>query len=120
MENRSQQHHRERLTEAIKEELISILAGELRDPRIGLATVTEVVMQPGVKAIKVFVGVEGTEQEAADTLDGLRGAVGYIRHQLAEALDLRKAPDISFQLDRSEEYNARVDELLARMKKRQK
>lgn len=120
MENRGHQHHRERLVEAIKEELVSILAGELRDPRVGLVTVTEVVMQPGAKAIRVYVSVEGTDEEAKQCIEGLRGAVGYVRHQLAEGLDLRKAPDISFHLDRSEQYTARVDELLSRVKKRNK
>lgn len=120
MENRSQQHHRERLVEAIREELTTILAGGLRDPRIGLVTVTDVVMQAGAKAVRVYVSVDGDEKQANDSIEGLRGAVGYIRHEIAESLDLRKAPDISFHLDRSQQYGARVDELLDRVKKRTK
>jgi ribosome-binding factor A len=120
MENRSSQHHRERLTEAIKLEIATILAGELRDPRIGLVTVTQILMAPAGKAARVYVSVQGTEKEAEDSLEGLRAAVGFIRHQLADALDLRKAPEITFHLDRSEEFESRVDELLHRVQKQRR
>ncbi len=120
MENRSSQHHRERLTEAIKEEIATILAGELRDPRIGLVTVTQIMMAPGGKAVRVYISVQGTEKEAEDSLEGLRKAAGYIRHQLAEDLALRKAPEITFHLDRSEHFNSRIDELLHRVQKQER
>jgi len=120
MENRGSQYHRERLSIAFREEISSILAGELRDPRIGLVTVTDVVMAPGNKAMRVYVAVQGTDKEAEESLEGLRTAVGYIRHELAANLDLRKAPEITFHLDRSEQYNARIDQLLNRMEKRKK
>lgn len=118
MENRGQQHHRERLVEAIREEITVILAGELRDPRIGLVTVTDVIMAPGGKAVHVYVSVEGTDDEAAQSLESLRGASGYVRHELAEGLDLRKAPEIVFHLDRSQQITGRIDTLIDRMKKR--
>ncbi len=119
MQNRSSQHHRERLVEAMKEEIATILAGELADPRIGLLTVTQVVMAPGGKAVRVYVAADGSEEEQQETLKGLRGAVGYVRHELAENLDLRKAPEITFHLDHSEQYSARIDEILNRVKKKQ-
>ncbi len=120
MENRSSQHHRERLTEAIKEEIATILAGELRDPRIGLVTVTQILTAPGGKAVRVYVSVQGGDKEAGDSVEGLRKASGYIRHELAERLALRKAPEITFHLDRSELFTARIDELLHRVQKQEK
>ena len=120
MENRSSQHHRERLTEALKEEIATILAGELRDPRIGLVTVTQILMAPGGKAVRVYVSVEGTEEEAKQTIEGLRKASGFIRHQVAEDLALRKAPELTFHLDRSEQITSRIDELLHRVEKQEK
>lgn len=120
MQNRNQQHHRERLVEAIREEVSTLIAGELRDPRIGLVTLTDVVMQAGGKAYRIYVSVEGTEKEAEESIEGLRGAVGYIRHALAENLELRKAPDLSFHLDKSEKYAGRIDTLLARANRRKK
>ena len=120
MENRGQKHHKERLVEAFKEELITILNGELGDPRIGLLTVTEVVMNEGGKSLRVYISVAGTEDEAQQTLKGLVSATGYIRHELAENLSLRQAPELSFHIDRSEQYGARIEELLDRIEKRKK
>ncbi len=120
MENRSAQHHRERLTEAIKEEITTILAGELRDPRIGLVTVTQILMAPGGKAARVYVSVQGSDKEVEDCLAGLRAASGYIRHELAEALGLRKAPELTFHLDLSEQHTSRIDELLHRVEKQER
>jgi ribosome-binding factor A len=53
-------------------------------------------------------------------LDGLNAAKGFIRHQLAERMGLRYAPELLFVIDRSEQYSSRIDELLGRTKKRKK
>jgi ribosome-binding factor A len=120
LENRSAQHHKDRLVEAIKEELITIVTGELSDPRIGLVTVNEVHIAPGGKSARVYVGIEGDEREQKACIAALNDAVGYIRHQLAEALSLRVAPDLHFVFDSSGQYGARIDELLHRIEKRNK
>ena len=118
MENRSAQHHKDRQTEAIKEEIIIIVTGELSDPRIGLVTVHEVVMAPGGKSARVYVAVSGDENEQKQCVAALNDAVGYIRHELADALSLRVAPELHFVLDHSNERGARIDELLQRVEKR--
>lgn len=118
MENRSAQHHKDRQTEAIKEEIIIIVTGELSDPRIGLVTVHEVVMAPGGKSARVYVAVSGDESEQKQCVAALNDAVGYIRHELADALSLRVAPELHFVLDHSNERGARIDELLQRVEKR--
>ena len=56
--------------------------------------------------------------EAELTLEGLTAAVGFIRREVAERLHLRRSPELYFQLDRSQTYAARIDELLKRNKKR--
>ena len=58
------------------------------------------------------------DAEAARTLEGLTAAVGFIRSEVAERLHLRRAPELYFQLDRSQTFAARIDELLKRNKKR--
>jgi ribosome-binding factor A len=116
--DRAQQHHRQRLSEAIREELTTIIEGELADPRIGLASVTEVHLSPDGKNINAFVAVEGDEQTRRRSIEGLMSAKGYIRHELADRLGLQRAPEVVFELDRSEQYGARIDELLRRIKKR--
>jgi ribosome-binding factor A len=118
LENRSAQHHKDRQTEAIKEEIIIIVTGELSDPRIGLVTVHEVVMAPGGKSARVYVAVSGDESEQKQCVVALNDAVGYIRHELADALSLRVAPELHFVLDHSNERGARIDELLQRVEKR--
>ena len=120
MEKRGAKYHRERLGEALREELETIVEGELGDPRIGLVSVTSVVLAEDARSAKVFVAMEGDEEEVERSLKGLTAAAGYIRREVAENLHLRRAPDLYFQLDRSEEYGARIDELLSRTKRRNK
>ena len=119
-EPRALTYHRNRVAESIRDELGAMLEGELTDPRIGFCYVTEVVLQPGGKSALVFIAVEGGEKEEQDTLEGLLAAKGHIRHQLLERMGVRRVPDISFQVDRSSKSTSRVEELLARVKKRQK
>jgi ribosome-binding factor A len=64
--------------------------------------------------------VDGDDQEAERSLEGLLAAKEYIRHELVERLRRRRAPELYFRLDRSEREKARVEELLARAKKRMK
>src|SRR5579885_2743595 len=108
VEPRPPKHQRERRVEAFREEIDLILEGELGDPRIGLVQVSEVALAPGGKMARVFVRVLGSEEEAEETLAGLNAAKGYIRHQLAESMGLRHAPELIFVIDRSEQYASRI------------
>ncbi len=117
-EQRSQRHHRDRLNVAIREELGAILEGELGDPRIGLASVNEVHLAPDSRSARIFIRVDGDDEEAERTLEGLAAARGFIRHQLAENLGLRHPPELVFILDRSEQFGARIEELLQRTHKK--
>ncbi|HET7205588.1 MAG TPA: 30S ribosome-binding factor RbfA [Terriglobales bacterium] len=119
-EKRAQQHHRERLGEALREEIETILEGELGDPRIGLVNVSEVHLAPDSRSAHVFVVVQGADEEAGRTLEGLSAATGFIRRELAERLHLRRAPELFFDVDRSQQYQARISELLERARKRKK
>ncbi|HLI62946.1 MAG TPA: 30S ribosome-binding factor RbfA [Terriglobales bacterium] len=118
MENRGQQHHRQRLEEALREEIVALVEGELGDPRIGLVSVSELHLGGDGKTARVFIAVAGDEDEARQSLEGLNAARGYIRHELTRRLGVRQAPEIFFVLDRSEQYSGRIEELLQRIKKR--
>jgi ribosome-binding factor A len=120
LENRGRKYHRGRLSQAIREEIETILEGELADPRIGLASVTAVLMAQDARSARVMVTVAGDEIEAERTLEGLAAAKNYVRHELAERLQLRKPPELYFQIDRADELEGRVNELLSREKKRRK
>ena len=111
-------HRHERVAEEILHELGTMVAGELKDPRIAaLVTVTEVRVTPDLKHARVFVSVMGTEAEQKSTIRGLFAAVGYIRHELTERIQLRRAPELHFILDHSEEYAQRIEYLLRQTKK---
>lgn len=120
MEHRGAKYHRARIGEALKEEIATMIEGELGDPRIGLATVTEVQLAPDGRSGRVFISVEGSDEEADQTMDGLNAAKNFIRRELTERLQLRQAPELFFQLDRSEQASGRIEELLERIEKRKK
>lgn len=110
-------HRFERIAEEIRNEVSLMLAGELKDPRLASAmNVTEVHVSPDLKNVKVYVEVLGSDAEREQTLKGLAGASGFIRHEVTERLRLRRAPEIAFVPDRSEEYSQRIEELLRQAK----
>lgn len=119
-EQRGKEHHRQRIGEALKEEIGAIIEGELGDPRIALCTVSEIVLAPDGKSARVFLQVQGDERESRETVQAVNAARAYIRHELLERLGVRHVPDLTFVLDHSQEYGARIDELLGRIKKRKK
>jgi len=111
-------HRHERVAEEIRHEVSAMLAGELKDPRLaGLVTVTEVRVSPDLKQARIYVSVMGTQAEQASTLQGLTAAAGYVRHELTERLQVRRAPEVHFVLDQSEEYGQRIEELLRQTKR---
>ena len=118
MEKRGVKHHRGRLGEALREEIETLVEGELADPRIGLVSVTGVHLAEDGRSAQVLVDVDGDEDETERSLQGLDAAKAYIRHELADRLRLRRAPELFFRVDRSERAQARVDELLERAKQR--
>lgn len=97
-----------------------MLEGELSDPRIAPSYVTDVVLAPGGKSARVFIAVNGSEEEENATLEALTTARGYIRSQIRDRMGVRHVPELSFAIDRSEKMTGRMDELLNRMRKREK
>ena len=106
----------ERIAEEIRNEVMLMLAGELKDPRLAVPLiVTEVRVAAGMRVIRVFVQVDGTDAEREDAMKGLKAASKFIRHELVERLQLRRAPEVMFIPDNSEEYGQRIDELLKKV-----
>ena len=119
-EQRARAHHRNRVANTFAEEIGAMLEGELSDPRIAPSYVTDVVLAPGGKSARIYVAVHGTEQEEESTLAGLMTARGYIRSQLRERMGVRHVPDLTFAIDRSEKMTGRMEELLGRVRRREK
>lgn len=101
-----------RLGSQIKEILGMILLQEVRDPRVGFVTVTDVVLTPDLKRCKVYVSVMGAEADKQGALEGLQRATKFIRYKLGERLSLRFVPEVIFYLDTTLEYAERIDRLL--------
>ena len=111
-------HRHERVGEEIAHEINAMLAGELKDPRLeGSVVVSEVRVQPDMKHARVYVNVKGSNKEQSDAIRALEHAVGYIRSELIERLQLRRLPEMHFTLDTSQEHVERIEQLLKGMKK---
>jgi ribosome-binding factor A len=110
-------HRRERIGEEIAHEINAMLAGELRDPRLEISiVVNDVRLSEDGRNARVFIGARGTEAEQKGAIKALEHAVGFIRHEILERLQLRRVPELHFTLDNSEENAARIDQLLKQMK----
>ncbi len=111
-------HRPERLAEAIKKEVSEMLQTELKDPRVGFATVTGVDVSGDLKYAKIYVSVLGSKKERNSTMAGLAKAQGFIRTELGRRIRTRHVPEITFKLDESLDHGARVMELLNEVKGR--
>jgi ribosome-binding factor A len=109
-------HRVERLADQIRDDIAEMLAGELKDPRIGLATVTRVELSGDFGHARVGVSVLGDEAARSEALEGLASAKGYVRRQLSRRLGLRRVPELIFILDHGAEDLLRVEAALDELK----
>ncbi len=110
-------HRIERLAEQIRDDVAEMVAGELKDPRIGLATVTRVDLSADLRHARVLVSVAGDEEAKGETLAGLSSATGFVRRELGKRLRIKRAPEVVFVLDRGLENESKVEAVLHRLKK---
>ena len=102
----------EKLQELIKQEMGKMLLKELKDPRIGFVTVTDVEMTGDLREAKIYVSVMGGEEQVKSSLEGLNSALGFIRREIGQRIRLRFTPEISFALDTSLDYGDHIQKLL--------
>lgn len=101
----------ERLNEQVRREVSEILRTEVKDPRVGLVTVTEAVVAPDLSFARVYVRPLGGEEE--ELFQGLKAATPYIRRELGKRLSIRHVPEIRFEADRALEHALHIEKLLA-------
>jgi ribosome-binding factor A len=106
----------EKVAEAIREEASVILHEEIKDPRLGFITVTRVELSKDLQNATIFFSVLGKDEDYKKTKEALDSALGFIRKELAERINLRFAPEIIFREDRSSEYSVRIQEVLDEIK----
>ncbi len=104
-----------RLRELFKQEVSAILQREMKDPRIGFVSVTDVEVSADLRHVKVFVSILGDREAKAQTMDALDNAQGFFRKELGRRIRLRYTPEVLFRLDDSIERGARVNQLLRRV-----
>ena len=106
-------HRTDQVGAQVREEMMDIIQRDLKDPRIGFVSITEVRMSPDLRAARVRVSVLGDEAAKAGSLRGLRSASGTIRRELGRRLEnLKFSPDLRFELDPSIEYSAHIAQRL--------
>lgn len=102
----------QRIREEIKRAAAEIIRN-MKDPRIGFVSVTDVEVSNDLSHVKIFVSVLGDDEAKARTLEGLQAATGFVRSEIGRAVRMRHTPEIVFRLDSSLERGARINQLLA-------
>jgi ribosome-binding factor A len=100
-----------RVNESVRQVLAESLP-ELKDPRIGLVTVTGVDTAPDLRHAVVFVSVLGSEKKRRATMAGLDAAHGVLQSRLARELRMKRTPQLTFEYDQSVERGVRMSQLI--------
>jgi ribosome-binding factor A len=103
---------RQQVADLIRDEVSEILTYEMKDPRLGMVSITRVEMSPDLRYATLFTSVYGDEDEQQSTLQALSGASGYIRRLLAPRLRIRHIPTVRFRLDHSMEHAEQITRTL--------
>jgi len=101
-----------RVADQIQRELSELLRAELKDPRVGMITLTGVEVSPDLAYAKVFFTTLADSESLAKVEVGLEGAAGFLRAQLGKRLRLRVTPEIRFKHDASVEHGVRLSQLI--------
>ncbi len=101
-----------RVDEAVREVLSDAITSEIKDPRVGFVTVTDVDTSPDLRHARVYVSVLGGDSVRRRSLDGLRSAHGYLQKRVARELRIKHTPTLDFLYDDSVDRSLRIQELL--------
>ena len=106
----------ERVAELLRQEISQLMLMEMKDPRVRMASISEVRLAGDMKSARVMVSAVGEERERHAVVSALRHAEGFLRSRLGERLEsLRTAPRLRFELDESIAYSVRVSTMLRDM-----
>lgn len=101
-----------RVNEACREALGEIIQEEMKDPRVGFVTVTNVEVTQDLRHAKVWLSIMGTEEEAETIIEVLDKARGFMRKELGKRVRMRYTPELKIYLDRGPEISERVQGIL--------
>jgi len=106
----------QRVAQAIKEEVSNIIHDELKDPRLGFITVTDVELTEDLRFAKIFFSVLGSKEEQKKSKKALDSALGFVRKLIGERIQMRFVPEIIFKEDKSSEYSSKIQKVLDEIK----
>jgi ribosome-binding factor A len=101
-----------RVNEAIRQVIGDAVAGDLKDPRVGFVTVTDVRTSADLSHARVYVSVLGEDEQRQSTMAGLCSAHGYLQRRVAGELHLKRTPTLTFSYDDTTDRALRVDALI--------
>ena len=107
----------ERVAALIRRETSELLLHGIRDERVhqGMVSITDVEVSGDLQHCKIFVSIYGEDADKRNVLEGLKAASGFLRGELGRRLQMRRAPEVVFQLDRGIEKGTSVLNLLNRL-----
>jgi len=111
----STSRRQKRVAEMLMEELSVMVALELRDPRLQLASVTAVEVSPDLRHARVYISHLGSREDEPGILKALEHASGYLRRELAQRMILRYIPTLSFHIDDTLARAQRIDEIIEKL-----
>jgi ribosome-binding factor A len=101
-----------RVNEVIRQVLGDAIAKDLKDPRIGFVTVTDVDTSPDLRTARVYFSVLGSESDRERALAGLRSSHGFLQGRIASELRMKRTPTLTFHYDESVDRGVRISRLL--------
>ncbi len=110
----------QRVAELVRHQISDIIARELKDPGVGMVSITKVQITDDLRHAKIYVSVLGDEATSVKSLAGLSRAGNFIRSSLGKHTDLRVNPELSFVRDDSAEYAQNIDVLLNKIERERK
>ncbi|MBQ1940776.1 MAG: 30S ribosome-binding factor RbfA [Anaerovibrio sp.] len=110
----------EKIQELMKQEISKIILQELKDPRIGFVTVTQVEVSRDLSLAKVYISIMGSEEQIEGSWKGLQSSLGFIRREVGHRIRLRITPELRFVLDKSLDYSDHIQKLLLQIERDEK
>jgi ribosome-binding factor A len=101
-----------RIAEQIQRDLSGIIRSELKDPRVGMVTITDVDVAHDYAHAKIYFTVMGKNSDKAGSLEGLTRAAGFLRSELGKGMSLRVVPQLHFVYDESVERGVQLSNLI--------
>jgi ribosome-binding factor A len=101
-----------RLALQIQQEVSLMISRNMKDRRVGFVTVTGVQLSPDLRHARIFISLMGSESDKKESLETLKHATGWVRHELGQRIRMKFLPEIVFQMDTSQEYGDHIDQLI--------